>query len=144
MNERLRGVQHMSGLRKACVRRPGSIVHTLAAGAFAAVNDRQDHWLGLPAVALQAKEAHGAPGVQPVAAAVTGSLQIGLLGDSRRRASQVVFVSVTHGCSPARVLRVGRKRTPPRFIPRRIRRASIHMQRGTESGPETVTDAPPE
>lgn len=57
---------------------------TLAAGALAAVYDRQDDGLTLPTVTQEAKEAHGALRVQPVAAAVTQRLEVRLLREGRR------------------------------------------------------------
>lgn len=62
-----------------CQRHRTGALPTLAAGALAAVNDRQNDGLDVSAGAPQAEEAHGVLRIQPVAAAVTERLQIRLL-----------------------------------------------------------------
>lgn len=58
---------------------PRSWIPTLAAGALAAVYDRQDDRLALPALTLQAEEADWVVRVQTVTAALTDWLEVGLL-----------------------------------------------------------------
>lgn len=68
-----------------CQRHRTGALPTLAAGALAAVNDRQNDGLDVSAGAPQAEEAHGVLRIQPVAAAVTERLQIRLLRERERR-----------------------------------------------------------
>lgn len=58
---------------------PHSSLPTLAAGAFAAVYDRQDDRLALSALTLQAEETDWVVRVQTVTAALTHGLEVGLL-----------------------------------------------------------------